>query len=80
MGNEVGGDQRLTKQIKIPTGNGQAIFMKPAKGGCCVVHDWPTEGMGRLLVQAMKASYPVGIDVCVECIKRAKYSFKLKVE
>lgn len=51
---------------------GQAIYMKPAEGSC-EIHKWPTEGLPRRLVQAMKERHGKGgINACVECIHRAK--------
>jgi hypothetical protein len=39
----------------------------------CQVHDWPTEGLARRLVDAMRAAHGRGgINVCVPCVHRAK--------
>jgi len=46
--------------------------MKPSEGPC-EAHDWPTDGMARRLVTAMRERHGKGgINVCVECIARAK--------
>lgn len=48
------------------------IHMQPAKGPC-ETHDWPTKGLPRRLVEAMKERHGKGgINACVECIHRAK--------
>lgn len=57
---------------RIPINGRESIRMKPAESGTCAVHDWPTEGLARRLVAAMRASHPRGIDVCRPCISRAK--------
>lgn len=51
--------------------NREQLHIRPAKGGC-EVHDWPTEGLARRLVQAMRDTHPRGINACRECIDRAK--------
>lgn len=39
----------------------------------CEVHDWPTDGLGRRLVDEMRARHGKGgINVCRECIVRAR--------
>lgn len=38
----------------------------------CEIHDWPTEGLGKRLVDAMRASHPRGIDACTACVGRAR--------
>lgn len=46
----------------------------------CAVHDWPTDGMARRLVEAMRAAHGKGgINVCVECITRAKGDAKARL-
>ena len=39
----------------------------------CEIHDWPTEGLARRLVAAMRERHGKGgINACVPCIERAK--------
>jgi hypothetical protein len=48
------------------------IHMRARKDGQCEVHDWPTDGMAIRLVRAMRATHPKGINVCADCVHRAK--------
>lgn len=57
-----------------PVGTVDAIHMREANGPC-QVHDWPTEGMAVRLVERMRASHGKGgVNVCVDCIARARLS------
>ncbi len=38
----------------------------------CDVHDWPTPGFPRRLVEAMRSSHPQGVNACRDCVDRAK--------
>jgi hypothetical protein len=39
----------------------------------CQVHDWPSDGLARRLVDAMRETHGKGgINVCIPCIERAK--------
>lgn len=50
----------------------EAVHMRPSKG-TCEVHAWPSEGMGRRLVEALRAGHGRGgVDVCRECLGRAR--------
>ncbi len=62
----------LLKKEKIPVGDGQAIYMGPAEKEECAIHDWPTAGLARRLVKAMKATHPTGVNACRDCLARAK--------
>ncbi len=43
----------------------------------CQVHDWPSEGLARRLVEAMRATHGKGgINVCVPCVERAKTALR----
>lgn len=54
-------------------GQREYLHVRPAKEARCEVHDWPTAGMPRRLVEAMRACHGRGgIDVCRECVDRAK--------
>lgn len=44
------------------------VKMKPAQK--CAVHDWPTLGFARRLVEAMRSEG--GIDTCADCVRRAR--------
>ena len=44
------------------------VHISPQQGATCEVHDWPTEGLGRKLV-----------DVCITCIGRARSDAKAEV-
>jgi len=48
------------------------LTIRPLGEGECDVHDWPTEGFPRRLVQAMRDTHPKGINACFECVNRAK--------
>jgi hypothetical protein len=55
----------------------EAVFWRPAVGPCAV-HDWPTEGMARRLVALMLEMHGRGgVDVCVDCLRRARGSIKV---
>lgn len=59
--------------MKIPIGNREAVYMYPMVNAACQVHAWPTEGMARRLVLAMRETYGKGgINVCRECVTRAR--------
>lgn len=52
--------------------SGDALHIKEGHGPC-EVHDWPTEGLPRRLIEAMKERHGKGgINVCRECIHRVK--------
>ena len=44
----------------------------------CEVHDWPTEGLGKRMVEAMRASFPTGVNVCRACVVRARDDARAK--
>ena len=50
------------------------IHMHPAAPtATCEIHDWPTEGLGRKLVDAMRERHGKGgVNVCRECVVRAR--------
>jgi len=48
------------------------LHIRGMKDGDCQVHQWPTRGMPRRLVEAMRATHPKGINACTECVERAK--------
>jgi hypothetical protein len=54
--------------------SGDYLHIRPgdaARG--CDVHKWPTEGMARRLIDAMRATHGKGgINACRECISRAR--------
>jgi hypothetical protein len=54
----------------------EVVHMRPMPDDTrCAVHDWPTEGLAKRLVQEMRATHGKGgVNVCVECIARAKRS------
>ncbi len=55
----------------IPIGGGKAVYLGPAKTEHCAVHEWPTNGLARRLVRAMKDTHPKGINACRDCVARA---------
>lgn len=58
---------------KIPFGEDEAVFIGPADTPVCDIHDWPTKGLARRLVKAMRDRHPTpGVNACRECLKRAK--------
>lgn len=64
----------MSGRVQIPMSDGHTIFISPADDAECEVHDWPTEGFGLRLVDAMRAAHPKGINSCVACVARAKES------
>ena len=54
----------------------EALHIRQAKPGVdCEVHAWPTEGLARRLVDAMRAAHGKGgINVCRDCLTRARAS------
>lgn len=55
-----------------------AIHMREAAGPC-EIHDWPTDGLARRLIEAMRAKHGKGgVNVCRECILRARYDAREK--
>lgn len=50
------------------------------EGSRCDVHDWPSDGLARRLVEAMAARYGTGgINACRPCIERAHADAHAKV-
>jgi hypothetical protein len=61
--------------MKIPVGNGEAIYLQDgsSSGRDCEVHTWPVDGLAERLVAAMRETHGKGgINVCVDCIDRAR--------
>lgn len=52
----------------------EAVHMYPARDdAACEVHDWPTEGLPKRLVQAMRDRHGKGgLNVCKSCLVRAR--------
>lgn len=41
--------------------------------GPCAAHEWPDDGLPERLIKAMRERHGHGgVDVCVECLERAK--------
>jgi hypothetical protein len=58
----------MTEALHITTGP-----WVEAKG--CEVHHWPTEGLARRLLVAMRVLHGRGgVNACVDCIERARAS------
>ena len=58
--------------IKIPILPNEAVHMKPSEGPC-EVHDWPLDGLAKRLVKTMRERHGKGgLNVCVDCIERAR--------
>lgn len=53
--------------------NQEGLHLKPsAEGASCEVHDWPTAGMSKRLIEAMRERHGKGgVDVCRNCVVRA---------
>lgn len=51
--------------------HGDVYHLKPAKGEC-EMHLEPSEGLARKLIVLVRERGEAGIDVCVDCIHRAK--------
>lgn len=48
------------------------LHVKPLEDDAdCEIHNWPTEGLPKRLVQAMRATHPKGVNACRDCIDRA---------
>jgi hypothetical protein len=49
------------------------LHIHPLREGKCEAHEWPTEGLAKRLVQAMRERHGKGgLNVCVHCIQRAR--------
>lgn len=48
----------------------ELLHLRPAT--TCAVHDWPTPGLGKRLLDEARQRHPMGIDVCEACILRAR--------
>ena len=53
----------------MPKKNPEFLTMKPAEG-TCDVHGWPTTGMPKRLLEAIKSTD--GVNACRDCIARVK--------
>jgi hypothetical protein len=53
---------------------GDAVFVRPSdRSAGCDLHAWPTDGLARRLIQAMRDTHGKGgVNACIACIKRAK--------
>lgn len=50
----------------------ERIILRPApEGAGCDVHDWPSDGLGRSVFDAMRAKSG-GVNICRACLARAK--------
>ena len=65
-------DPTPDERIRIPMSTDEAVYLGPAKDQTCEIHDWPTAGLARRLVTAMRDRHPTGINSCRDCIARAK--------
>ena len=59
---------------KIPIGGGEAVYMRPSgEGAQCEIHEWPDDDLPKRLFEAMRERHGKGgINVCPECIERAR--------
>lgn len=49
----------------------EQLCIKPGTGPCDV-HDWPTKGLARRLIQSMRERHGKGgVNACTDCIHRA---------
>jgi len=57
-----------------------AVYIRDApRGATCDVHSWPDEGLGHRLIHEMHARYGKGgVNVCRECLLRARDSVRSK--
>ena len=58
----------------------ERIRIREVREAECEVHDWPTEGLGKRMVAAMRDSFPVGINVCRDCVLRARDDARTKMK
>ena len=65
-------DPTPDEPTRSPAGYDRAAYLGPAKNQTCEIHDWPTAGLARRLVTAMRDRHPTGINSCRDCIARAK--------
>jgi hypothetical protein len=53
----------------------EVVHVAPATTDVCEVHDWPTDGLARRLIDAMRERHGKGgVNACVDCIARARAS------
>lgn len=56
------------------------LHVRPSIGPC-QVHDWPTRDMAKRLLDEMRARHGKGgINVCIECLDRARSDAKQNTE
>jgi len=57
------------------------IHLRPSPPlAACEIHDWPTDGLGRRLIATMRERHGKGgVNVCRECVTRARGDAKAKV-
>lgn len=62
----------MRRDLKTPSG--RTVTVKGKTEGTCEVHDWATDGLARRLYQKMhdRRDSTRGVDVCPDCIERAK--------
>lgn len=71
--------------LKVPAGivgeTNEVVHIKPAAPEAkCDIHEWPTPGLARRLLQAMRARHLTGgINACPDCISRAREEAKTHV-
>jgi hypothetical protein len=40
----------------------------------CEVHDWPTDGLATQIILLVRKRGRGGVDICLDCVRRAKAS------
>lgn len=64
----------------LPLTTGEKLHIRDATsvpGVKCEIHWWPTKGLPRRLIEAMRARHKTGgINACSTCIERARVEAK----
>lgn len=57
--------------IAMPVSERENAYISPSDGPC-EAHGLPAKSLARWLVETARARHPQGVDVCVECLDRAR--------
>lgn len=63
----------MSTTTKIPIAGGEAAYVRRGTGPC-QVHDFSDDELPTALMELARRTHPLGINVCRDCIKRARAS------
>ena len=67
----------MSEATKVRLSNGQTAYVRRGTGPC-EVHEVSDEALPRTIVHLALRKHPIGIDICQDCIHRARVSIDKK--